>query len=178
MVKARKINQIAAVVRFFLMSDDSKSKLPESKIRPLWKALIEGLSDLISQPEYGRIIAQLANWLPLIKEIDAEALSWLKLSAKSMSAEPANSFLFIPHLSKRTKDSPSQVAQILLEMLYADVYPDFKQEAIVGIVRDLYSLGQKENSDRICNMYGTKGFDFLEDIYREHNKPVMAPRKA
>ena len=171
LVDANNVMQMEAVVRFFHFSDEGTAKPAESKVRPLWKALAQALSGQVSKLQYGRILAQLANWLPLITQIDDEALSWLKLSARAMSAEPANNYLLIPHLSKRSKDSPSQVAEILLEILDAGVYPDFKQEEIVGIVEDLYLLGQKESANKICNMYGAKGYDFLKETFRKHNKP-------
>jgi hypothetical protein len=34
----------------------------------------------------------------------------------------------------------------------------------------LYENKEKEIADKICNLYGEKGYLFLKDIYKKYNK--------
>ena len=79
-----------------------------------------------------------------------------------------NTPFFIEYLLKHASETPAKVGEIYLEMLNADIYPDYKKEDIQEIVRLLYDKNEKESADRICNLYGAKGFDFLKDIYETH----------
>ena len=70
------------------------------------------------------------------------------------------------HASK----TPKKVGEIYLEMLKAGIYPYYEQEQIINIVRSLYENKEKEIADKICNLYGEKGYLFLKDIYKKYNK--------
>jgi hypothetical protein len=71
---------------------------------------------------------------------------------------------------KHTSKTPAKVGKIYLEMLKADIYPNYKQEHIKEIVRLLYENNEKEIADKICNLYGEKGYFFLKDIYGKYNR--------
>jgi len=65
------------------------------------------------------------------------------------------------------------VGEIYLESLNAGIFPDYKKEDIQKIVRTLYKKGEKDFANKICNLYGEKGFDFLKEVfdeYRNENK--------
>jgi len=53
-------------------------------------------------------------------------------------------------------------------MLNANVYPIYEQENIVEIVQVLYKYNNKEIADRICNLYYSKGYEFLRPTYEEN----------
>jgi hypothetical protein len=33
-----------------------------------------------------------------------------------------------------------------------------------------YNSGAQENANKICNIYGSRGYEFLRDIYEKHAK--------
>ena len=39
-----------------------------------------------------------------------------------------------------------------------------------SITEDLYNSAQETIADRICNIYGSRGYEFLRDIYEKHQK--------
>ena len=51
-----------------------------------------------------------------------------------------------------------------------NVYPYHDQEHIQGIIRALYKTGYTDIADRICNLYGEAGFDFLRSLYDDENQ--------
>ena len=53
-------------------------------------------------------------------------------------------------------------------MLTHNVYPIYNQEHIQEIIRILYKSKNKDVADRICNLYGEAGFDFLRSLYDEN----------
>lgn len=120
-------------------------------------------------PEYQKIISKLSHWLSLVDEIDDEVFKWSKASARFIQFNLDTPFL-IEYLLKHIGVAPEKVARIYLEMLDSGVYPDYDQSHIEEIVRILYEKGQREHADRICNMYGEQGYDFLRESYETHKE--------
>lgn len=94
-------------------------------------------------------------------------MEWLKVSAKYIEAD-FNASLLIEYLSRHALKTPEEVAEVYLEMLSSGVYPDNDAEHSEKIVQILYEKGYKKSADRICNMYGAKGFDFLRPMYEKY----------
>jgi len=165
LIENKNIDQLSAIVSFFWMSRDES--IDKIKVKPLWKKLYELVRQNEENPKYQKLISDLSKWLSLIDEIDDEIFEWLKFSAKYIDRD-YNTSLFIEYLLKHAPKTPAKVGKIYLEMLNADIYPDYKKEDIQKIIRLLYDKNEKEIADRICNLYAAKGFDFLKDIYEVH----------
>ncbi len=167
LIENKNVNQLSSIVSFFWRLRDKLTDKIKAKVKPIWKALFELLSQNEENSEYQKIISNLSKWLTLIDEIDEQALDWLKLSAKYIQADFNTSF-FIEYLSKHVAKTPAKIGEIYLEMLKVGVFPEYKKEDIQEIVRILYDQDQNKIADRICNLYLAKGFDFLRIIYEEH----------
>lgn len=161
--------QLSEIVSFFWMKRDILTD--KTKIKPLWKLLTEIALQNINQPNYQNIISDLSKWLSLIDEIDDEVFEWLKISARYVEVNDNTSF-FIEYLLRHVNTQPGKVGMLYLEMLNSEIYPDYDKEDIKSIVQKLYEGGQKEIADRICNLYGEKGydFDFLRELYERYKK--------
>jgi hypothetical protein len=169
LLKRENVAQLLAITGFFWMKKDKPDVRMKAKVKPLWKELFDIVSRNKKDPEYQKIASDLSKWLSLVDHIDGQILKWLKVSARYAEAHFATPFL-IEYLLKHAPRTPKKVGEIYLEMLETNVYPDYEKEHIQQIVRILYAKGQKDIANRICNMYGTKGFDFLQMIYEEHRK--------
>ena len=151
---------------------DASDKV-NSKVKPAWRTLIAILSPKSSEAEYQEILSSLSGWLGLIDRIDAEALKWLKLSAKYVE-RGFDSASFVEALREHVTQTPKEVGEIYLEMLNNKIYPDYPPTDIQEIVRTLYNQGYKEEADGICNLYAAAGadakviFDFLRPLYEEY----------
>jgi hypothetical protein len=55
-------------------------------------------------------------------------------------------------------------------MLNKEIYPDSKKDKIENIVNKLYYKGEKEAADRICNLYLSRGYEFLKPVYKKNNQ--------
>jgi len=64
--------------------------------------------------------------------------------------------------------NPHEVGAVYLEMLNAAT-PVFDRNNIKSIVTKLYEGGEAAGANRICNIYGDRGVEFLRDIYEQHN---------
>jgi len=170
LIENKNINQLSAIVSFFWKLRKRLNDKIKIKVKPLWKALYELIRQNEENLEYQKLISNLSKWLALIDEIDGEIFEWLKLSAKYID-KSFNAPSFIEYLLKHIQKTPTKVGKIYLEMLNANIFPDYKKEYIQEIVRQLYDKNEKEIANRICNLYGAKGFDFLKhlhEIHRDH----------
>ena len=171
LIKRKNVAQLLAMVSFFWMQrdklDDRMKAKVKVKVKPLWGKLFEIVSRNERNPEYQKIASDLSRWLSLVDGIDLPTLEWLKLSARYAQTHFATPSL-IEYLLKHASTKPAEVGEIYLEMLKSDCYPDYKKEDIQDLIRVLYDQGEKEPANRICNMYGARGLDFLRAIYEEH----------
>ena len=164
---------LSEMVHFFWKQQDDTSDKVKSKVRQAWRTLIEFLSQKSAEAEYREILGSLSGWLGLIDRIDAEALKWLKLSAKYVE-RGFDSASFVEALREHVTQTPKEVGEIYLEMLNNKIYPDYPPTDIQEIVRILYNQGDKEEADEICNLYAAAGadakviFDFLRPLYEEY----------
>jgi len=169
LVNSGHIGNLSEMISFFWGLRDNVTEETRAKIKPLWKSLIEVLSKKEQDLEYQKTISEVSRWLSLVDSIDEQILGWLKLSAKYIETNFNSSFL-IEYLLPHTVKTPDKVGQVLLAVLDADVYPQYKRENIEDIVRQLYANQQEEIADTICNLYMAKGIDFLKSIYEENIK--------
>ncbi|MGB2697184.1 MAG: hypothetical protein WBD28_04910, partial [Candidatus Zixiibacteriota bacterium] len=63
------------------------------------------------------------------------------------------------------------VGQIFLKML-GGATPEYDQKHIHSIVEYLYKSGERDNADKICNTYGSRGrdWDFLRHLWEQYQK--------
>ncbi|BCD68812.1 SIR2 family protein [Nitratiruptor sp. YY09-18] len=161
--------QLLAMVSFFwMMREDINDKI-KTKIKPLWKAIFEKTIENKESSENQEVISNLINWLVLIDEIDDEIFEWLKPAIR-YSFKYHNTIFLSEYLLKHVSKTPEKVGELYIEMLENNNYLYYKVENIQETIKILYETGEKELADRICNLYGARGFDFLRDIYFEYNK--------
>jgi len=168
LIENKNINQILEIVRYFWMFGNKLTDKIKSKVKPLWKKIYSLAKQNEENKEFQKIISDLSKWLVLIDEIDDEITEWLKLLVKYVDRDFDSTF-FIEYLTKHASKTPKKVGEIYLEMLKAGIYPYYEQEQTQNIVRTLYENKEKEIADKICNLYGEKGYLFLKDIYKKYN---------
>jgi hypothetical protein len=49
--------------------------------------------------------------------------------------------------------------------------PDYDKKHSRSIIEFLYNSGVQENANKICNICGLRGYDFLRDIYEKYDAP-------
>jgi len=143
---------------------------PEQRIRVLsvWRCLFvhyyqkQELTD-----SEGDLVSELSKLAAYLDSIDAETLVWLRFSVRHLRTEQDVWFL-IEYLHNLVSSSPHEVGLVYAEMLENDMYPTFDKTHITGIVEALYARGEKDIADRICNSYGSRGYDFLRGPYERH----------
>jgi len=140
----------------------------KERILDFWRFVYERLKNKARYTDdEERIICDLGKLICFLGRIDDETLSWLKLSARFIEKD-FNSAFFIEYLLRLVDVSSHEVSVIYLEMLnYAT--PIYDKEHIKSIATKLYSSGEIENANKICNIYGSRGLEFLWDIYKQHN---------
>lgn len=160
--------QIAEIHSYFWREREFvKSKYPEC-VKPLWAAMHKRFRSEADNSDFNDTIASFADWLSLIHEIDEDVYPWVELSFKRLEHRRHASSA-IEYLADHVAKTPKEVAKLFQIMLDNDVYPDWEQEHIVKIVKELYSSGDKTTANIICNRYGEKGFDFLRTVFEENN---------
>ena len=119
--------------------------------------------------DYENLLSELARLAVLFDKIDTEKAKWILLSAPYVEIGFDSSF-FIEYLNIfEDKKSLSFIGKIFLETLSKST-PNFKKEDIISIVSKLYHFKFKNEADKICNIYGSKGLEFLRPVYEVHNK--------
>jgi hypothetical protein len=143
-------------------------EVDKHKIKSLWRAIIEVVDLKIEKHEYRLIASDLARWLSLVDTIDDDIHEMLQVSLEAIE-ENWNSSFFVESLRKHVRETPPMVGKLFLKMLRAEIYPSYKKEDIVFIVETLYELGEGEAANRIANIYFSKGFDFLREVFERYN---------
>ena len=160
-------NLLSHLVHFFWRQRDNLSVKIKAKVRPTWRALFEALSQKNDIEKYEEVLSKLSGWVALVDTIDSEVLKWLKMSTQHIRGLTDSAF-FVEDLLPHATKTPAEVGDIFLEMLSHNIYPYHDQKHIQGIVRVLYNTEHKKVADRICNLYGAAGFDFLRSLYDEN----------
>jgi hypothetical protein len=160
-------NLLSALVHFFWRQRENLPENMKAKVRPAWQAMFEVLSPKTDIEEYQDVLSRLSGWVALVDKIDAEVLNWLKFSVRYIKGFSDSTF-FVEDLLTHASKTPAEVGEIYLEMLSHNVYPSHDQEHIQEIVRILYNTEHQEVADRICNLYGEAGLNFLRSLYDEN----------
>lgn len=168
-LKQRKVSHVAEVARFMWKFRDRGEKDLSDKVRALWKILLDIIQPNLDKDEYRSIASDLSKWLTLVDTFDKEVYEWLKVSLSAMN-EVWDSYDLVEYLHKHVEKSPGLVAKTYLDLLELNIYPDYKKEDIIGIVKTLYNRGFVEQATRICNLYFSRGFELLRQTFEEYNK--------
>ena len=167
LINSENPNLLSHLVHFFWRQRDNLPEKMNAKVRPTWCSLYESLSQKDDVEKYGEVLSRLSGWVALVDKMDVEVLKWLKMSTQHIKGLTDSAFFvegLLPHATK----TPAEVGDIYLGMLKHNIYPHYNQEHIQQIVRVLYNKEHKEIANRICNLYGEAGFDFLRALYDEN----------
>lgn len=167
LINSENSDLLSHLVHFFWRQRDSLPEKMKAKVRPTWRALFETLSQKDDIEKYGEVLSRLSGWVALVDKIDAEVLKWLKMSTQHIRGHTDSAF-FVEELLPHATKTSAEVGDIYLGLLTHNIYPHYNQEHIQQIVRVLYNKKHKEIANRICNLYGEAGFDFLRSLYDEN----------
>ncbi|MEW6419544.1 MAG: hypothetical protein AB1480_15760 [Nitrospirota bacterium] len=176
-----KYGHIKEIIGFFWMQRSylrislEENEKMRGKVIEFWRYLYEkykGEEESILSREDKQILSAASKLAALLPQIDAEFYNWLMLSAPYVK-EDYNSSFFIEYLyelkDKGDRSETSKyIGDIYLKML-EKITPDFDQKHIRSIVEFLYDTGTTDSASRICNIYGSRSYEFLRDIYEKHS---------
>ena len=180
-IDAWKPDQVKEIIGFFWMQRELvvessvENEKMKKKIIEFWKLLYERYKDKGDDSlghEDKQILSEASKLALFLSQIDGESFEWLMLSAYYVH-EDFNSSFFIKCLDELkgkgdSKEIAKYVGKIYLRMIVKST-PDYDQKHIRSIIEFLYNSGAQENADKICNIYGPRGHEFLRDIYEENN---------
>jgi hypothetical protein len=120
-----------------------------------------------------KILSEASKLIIILPQIESESYEWLMLSAPYVH-EDFNSSFFIEYLDELkdkgdNKETAKYIGEIYLRMLEKST-PNFDKEHIRSIVKFLYDAGGKDRAYKICNIYGSRGEEFLRNIYEKHTR--------
>lgn len=159
---------ISEIVTFMWGLRDKIDEGLRRKVKPLWKAVIDKVAPNLEKDEYRTIASNLGKWLSLVDTIDDDVYKWLQISAEAIGAN-SDSVFFIEYLRKHVIRTPTLVGNLYLKMLNSGTYPYYKGEDILAIVQSLYDSSERETADRICNIYFSKGLEFLRETFENNH---------
>jgi hypothetical protein len=114
-----------------------------------------------------KLASDLSRLSCYVKTMNPEALEMMLFSAKYVEKN-FNGPFFLEYLLRLCDVSPSEVSEIYIAMLDSST-PVFDQKVIKAIVTKLYESGQADAANKISNIYGGRGIEFLRDIYEHYN---------
>jgi hypothetical protein len=163
-------NQLRELTRFIWTYREKLGAEQKIKVKELWGKIMATIGDKLSEKEYLPVASNLALWLSLVDEIDAEVFEWMKRLVKCLDRFRSDSFI-AEYLLRHVEKTPQEVGEIYVEMLSSEVYPLYKEDDIREIVGKLYTNNCKNLADRICNMYAKKGHvEILEAVYMKYHR--------
>ena len=178
-INAWKPDQIIEVIGFFsmqrkhIMENSEQNEAMKGRIIEFWRHLYKrykGKDENLLTQEDKKILSYVSKLAVFLDQIDSESFEWLMLSALYVQ-EDFNSPYFIECLDELKekgdrKETVEYIGEIYITML-EKITPDFDKKDIRSIIEFLYNAGAQENANKICNIYGTRGLDFLRDIYEK-----------
>lgn len=174
------LTQIKEIIGFFWMQrknvigDDEGVKI-KNRIVEWWQWIYKKYKDEKAETltkKDKEILSDLSQLTVFLSQIDSKNYNWLLLSAAYLDF---HSSLFIFEYLNKLKEkgeSVKYIGKIILKILENST-PGFRQEDIKSIVEFLYKSGhkkQKREADKICNIYGSRGFEFLRDLWEKYNR--------
>lgn len=175
------LDHLKEVVDFFWMqrriaeNDGPHNQEIIAKVIGFWRWLYERFSDK-TVGEYSReeksLLSNISRLAVFLPQIDDENSKWL-LQALPFANVNHHAYSVIEELDHlKDKGEPVESAAhigLLYLMMLDSFTPDYDQEHIRSIVVFLYENGNKEAADKICNIYGARGLQFLRDIFEKYN---------
>lgn len=173
--------QIREVIGFFWMqrgilteSTEENEKI-RAKILEFWRFLNEkykGKDEGALTQDDKHILSAVSKLAAFLLKIDTESYEWLMLSSP-YAHEDFNSPFFIEYLDELKDkgdrgETAKYIGDVYLKML-DKIRPDYDQAHIRSIVEFLYDAGAKGSANKICNIYGSRGHEFLRDLYEGHS---------
>jgi hypothetical protein len=180
-IHAWKPDQIKEIIGFFWMQRDivteslEENERMRGKIIEFWRHLYrkyEKKDEKSLTQEDKKILSEASKLAVFLPKIDTESYDWLILSAPYVH-EDFNSSFFIKCLDQLKdkgdrKETAKYIGGIYLKML-EKITPDYDKKHIRSIIEFLYNFGAQENAKTICIIYGSRGYEFLRDIYEKYN---------
>jgi hypothetical protein len=174
--------KIREIITYFWMQRDyatlknEDSEKTRQKIIEFWKWLFDYYqSKEVEQFDKSDklLLSDLSKLTIFLPEINDDNYLWLLQTAPYVK-ENFNSPFFIEYLDglKGKGDKVKTacfIGDIFLKML-EHFTPDYDTSHICSIVGFLYEAKATEKAIEICNIYGSRGYEFLRDIYEKHNK--------
>ena len=140
----------------------------KARILDFWRVVYGLLCSKVGYSEgEQKVASDLTRLSCYLYALDAETLNWLTFSAKYVDKN-FNSSFFIEYLLRLCDPNPHEVGSVYIEMLNSTT-PTYDQKHIRSIVTKLYERGETAAANRICNIYGSCGREFLRDIYEHYN---------
>ncbi len=160
-----------------LMRDRERGEKGGSRILEIWKCIYEEYKEIPKEEltdDQKKMLSVLGNLAVYLVELK-KSFKLLKLSAP-WSDYYYNSHYFIEYINNLKNkgnnhtESAKYISEIYLAML-AESTPTYYEEHIIEIVEYLYrNPPSKKDADRICNIYGERGNNFLKPTYDKYNK--------
>jgi len=173
-------DQIREIINFFWMQRSYISnqidtdKNIRKRIIEFWKWLYEKYKDKDPlEAEDKKILSAVAKLSVFLPQIDEESFTWLMLSAPYIH-EDFNCPFFIEYLNN-LKDkgdheiTAEYIGKIFIKMLESYT-PYYDKKHIHSIVEFLYKSNAEDYANKICNIYGSRGYEFLRDLWEKYNK--------
>ncbi|WP_277057262.1 toll/interleukin-1 receptor domain-containing protein [Trichlorobacter lovleyi] len=175
------LDSLKEVVDFFWMqrrvtsNDEPHNQEVIAKVINFWKLLYERYLDRAAG-EYSReemsLLSHISRLAVFLPQIDDENSKWL-LQAIPFANVSHYAYSVIEELDALKDKGDPTVSAGYIGLLYLAMLdsftPDYDKEHIRSIVAFLYEHGNKEAADKICNIYGVRGMQFLRDIYERYN---------
>lgn len=172
-----KYEQIEDIIGFFWMqrghltAQNKTNEKIRRKIIEFWKWLYEKYkSKEILSVEDKKIISDTIKLAAILPQINKEYSNWLMLSAPYVH-EDFNSSFFVEYLNELkdkgdSNETAKHIGEIFLKML-EKFTPYFDEKHIRSIVEFLCESNNTKIALKICNIYGSRGYEFLRDIYEK-----------
>ncbi|MCE5185220.1 MAG: hypothetical protein LLF76_03745 [Planctomycetaceae bacterium] len=166
---------ICEIVHYFHTFDPKIQRNLAPKIISLWRTVYNLLNNKTDRSKYAEGIRNLALWLDLVDRLDDEIASWLKFSVDYIH-NSWDTHLLVGSLLKYVATVPKQVAEIYYYIVEKGLYPEFQEKDIQEIISELFERGQQDIGKAICNLYQSRGYEFLKGV-REKYDSVQSTKR-
>lgn len=143
----------------------------EEKVLAIWRMMAEKHRSAVNEEEK-KMISSLASMASFMPKLDSEITELILLSVKNMT-EYYHWHGMIQDLlafseSEQDPDTASNIGKILLASSSLPLHTDYEAERFKALVVYLFTHGQHETAELICDMISRQSHTFLRDTYNQY----------
>jgi len=168
LLNLRSTKKIEILIQFIWMHRKEMSNEQKKLVIDLWFKLADILKQNETDPQYKKLIVGLLKWIEYIDTFNSKTVDLLKFSTKHLVFGYEFYYIF-ENFIKLAQKYPNEISEIFLESVKSGNIQYHDEKKMMEFITILYKNGAKDNADKICRIFVSNGYSYLQNVCLENN---------